>query len=166
MKLPKFDIRFIYIFYTYSALYRFKCGISNDVERRRLEVEQALSSAMNRNVRVRVALYVPSIFSALQEAKIHRLLQPFRDRGIVRHSGYSEWFCFLNLVSGLLLYLILKHYGANVGPCHIALVAILPVFPADAFLLVFAVFLFEIIVFLFTVGIIGTAIYYFTNIIL
>ena len=163
MKLPKFDIRYLYVFYTYSALYRFKCGISNNVERRRVEVEQALTSAMNRKVRVRVALSIPSLFSEAQEAKIHRWLDRIRDKGMVWHSGHSEWFWFLNPISAVCLYLILKHYGANVTPCHIALFAILPVFPADAFLLVFAVFLAEIIGFLLVVGISGAAIFYLVN---
>ena len=82
---------------------------------------------------------------------------------MVWHSGHSEWFWFLNPISAVCLYLILKHYGANVTPCHIALFAILPVFPADAFLLVFAVFLAEIIGFLLVVGISGAAIFYLVN---
>ena len=166
MKLPKFDIRYLYVFYTYSALYRFKCGISNNVERRRVEVEQALSSAMNRQVKVRLALSVPSLFSEAQETKIHRWLDRIRDKGMVWHSGHSEWFWFLNPITAVCLYLILKHYGANVTPCHIALFAIMPVFPADAFLLVFAVFLAEIITVFGTVGIAVAIIFYIvTNLI-
>ena len=160
MKLPKFDIRFLYVFYTYSEFFRFKIGITNNVSRRRTEVEQALSSAKNQQVKIRVALYIPSLFSETQEAKIHKWLSFCRDRRIVWHSGYSEWFIWPNIISSVCIYLILKHYGANVTPCHIALFTILPVFPADAFLLVFSVFMVEIIVFLLAVGGIGATLFY------
>lgn len=131
--------------FTYSMLYRFKCGITNDISRRRLQIQNELSQAMNRNVRVRVALYIPSFFSEHQEAKIHRWLHGLRDRGVVKHSGYSEWFWYLNPIFAVCLFFLLRHYGANVTPCHIALFALIPLFPLDAVLLVFMVFLLELI---------------------
>jgi len=148
MRLPKFDIRFLYVMYSYSFLYRFKCGITNNVERRRIQIEQELSAAMNRQVRVRVAMHVPSLFSETQEAKIHRWLSRIRDRGMVQHAGYSEWFWYINPMFAALLFFALRQAGASVTPCHIALFALIPVFPADAALLVFAVFFIEIVLFL------------------
>lgn len=161
MKLPKLDIRWLYVFYTFSHLFRFKVGIAKDVEQRRASVEASMSSALNRRVKIRVALYVPSLFSEAQEAKIHRWLNPIRDRGMVQHSGYSEWFWFVSPITSVCLYFILRHYGANVTPCHIALFAILPLYPADAALLVFAVFVVEIMAFLAGVFIAGFIIYHF-----
>lgn len=167
MKFPKLDIRWLYVFYTFSHLFRFKVGIAKDVEQRRASVEASMSSALNRRVKIRVALYVPSLFSEAQEAKIHRWLNPIRDRGMVVHSGYSEWFWFVSPITSVCLYFILRHYGANVTPCHIALFAILPLYPADAALLVFAVFVVEIMAFLvgvFAVGFITFHLYNYISI--
>ena len=160
MKLPRIDIRWLYVMYTFSHLFRFKVGIAKDVEQRRASVEASMSSALNRRVKIRVALYVPSLFSEAQEAKIHRWLNPIRDKGMVHHSGYSEWFYFLNIGSAFGIYLISKHYGLNVTPCHIALYAIIPLFPLDAALLVFAVFMAEIIIFLGSVVLAGFILYH------
>jgi hypothetical protein len=83
---------------------------------------------------------------------------------MVVHSGYSEWFWFVSPFTSVCLYFILRHYGANVTPCHIALFAIIPLYPADAALLVFAVFVVEIMAFLagvFAVGFITLHLYNF-----
>jgi hypothetical protein len=53
MKLPKLDIRWLYVFYTFSHLFRFKVGIAKDVEQRRASVEASMSSALNRRVKIR-----------------------------------------------------------------------------------------------------------------
>lgn len=164
MRLPKFDIRFLYVMFTYSMLYRFKCGITKDVSRRRQEIETSLSRAMNRNVRVRVAMCIPSLFSEAQEAKIHRWLHGLRDRGQRLHSGYSEWFWYLNPIGAVALYYLLRHYGANVTPCHIALFAVVPLFPLDAVLLVFAVFLAELITVIAALLIVAYTFLYITGI--
>lgn len=164
MRLPKFDIRFLYVMFTYSMLYRFKCGITNDVSRRRQEIETSLSRAMNRQVKVRVAICIPSLFTEQQEAKIHRWLHGLRDRGQKVHSGYSEWFWYLNPLGAVSLFFLLRHYGANVTPCHIALFAIAPLFPLDAVLLVFAVFLAELITVLAVVLIAAYIFMYLTGI--
>lgn len=150
MKLPKIDIRFLYVMYTYSFWWRFKCGIAADVERRRTEIESALSSAMNRKVRVRVAMSVPSLFSESQEAKIHRWLTPIRDKGMVWHSGYSEWFWYwgLNFVLAVVAWASCYLNGYYLPGCYVALITLQPFYPLPAALIVFAVFLAEIVAFL------------------
>ena len=147
MKLPKFDIRFLYVMYTFAFWWRFKCGIANNVERRRSEIEAGLSSAMNRKVRVRVAASVPSMFGESQEAKIHRWLAPFRDNGMVYHSGYSEWFWFWipNFVLAVIIWIVCYLNGYHISACYVALITLQPFYPLPAVILVFAVLVMEIV---------------------
>lgn len=161
MKLPKFDIRFLYVMYTFAFWWRFKCGIASDVERRRTEIESALSSAMNRKVRVRVAMSVPSLFSESQEAKIHRWLAPIRDKGMVWHSGYSEWFWYwgLNFILAAVAWVACYLNGYYLPGCYVALITLQPFYPLPAALIVFAVFLAEVLAFLAAVLLTGTIIF-------
>lgn len=149
-KLPRIDIRWLYVFYTYAHPYRFKIGIAKDVEQRRAGVEASMSSAMNRRVKIRVALYVPSIFSESQEAKIHRWLYRLRDRGMVQHSGYSEWFWFwiLNFGLAVIVWAVCYWNGYYLEGCYVALITMQPFYPLPPVLIVVAVFVMEIVVFL------------------
>lgn len=150
MKLPKFDIRYLYVMYSHSFLWRFKCGISGNIKSRRAQLEKELSEAMNRDVRVRVAMSVPSLFSESQEAKIHRWLNRIRDRGMVRHSGYSEWFWYwhLNFCVAVVVWAVCYWNGHYLSGCYVALITVQPFYPLPAVIIVAAVFIIEIALFI------------------
>jgi len=152
MKLPRIDIRWNYVFFCYSIPFVHKSGISEDVGERRRQIQYDLRRAYEEpDLVLRKAIALPSIIAATQEARIHRILAKcmLRYRGIPKSvSGYSEFFWYINPITAACLYFILRNYGADVTPCHIALFALIPVYPADAALLVFAVFVVEIMLFL------------------
>ena len=161
MKIPKVDIRYLYVMYTLSFWWRFKCGIANDVERRRAEIEAGLSSAMNRKVRVRVAASVPSVFSETQEAKIHRWLAPFRDNGMVYHSGYSEWFWFWipNFALAAVVWAVCYLNGYYLPACYVALITLQPFYPLPAVIIVAGVFVVEVVLVFSGIFVAGVIVY-------
>jgi len=139
MKLPKLDLRYIYVLFSFSLPWCCKIGIAKDVKARKAQIQRELCGAMNRDVKIRHMLFLPAMFSESSEAKLHSAFRRLNRRGMPNHAGYSEWFWSFNIVSGLLLYFIGGKFGLNVVPAHIALVALAPV-PLDfaLFVLCFA----------------------------
>jgi hypothetical protein len=155
MKLPKIDIRWNYVFFSYELPYVHKPGISENVEQRRLRVQQTLREAYgNERIVLRTAIAFPSLFSTAQEARIHRVFTWFR----LKHnyiprtvSGYSEFFWYLNPVFGTALFFVLRHFGVDVNVRDIFIFALIPVYPVDVVLVVFALSLIEVVLFIVTV---------------
>lgn len=150
MKLPKFDIRWIYVFYTYAIPFVHKDGITESVSRRRKEIEDALRAAYgDESIVLRKAIAVPSIFTKNQEKRIHRIWRFFGlgYSGVPKSvSGYSEFFWYFNpLTSGLLCYGLYK-FGIDVNTRDWLLFAVIPVYPADPVLLTLFISLCELII--------------------
>ena len=134
MKIPKVDIRYLYVMYTLSFWWRFKCGIANDVERRRAEIEAGLSSAMNRKV---------------------------RDNGMVYHSGYSEWFWFWipNFALAAVVWAVCYLNGYYLPACYVALITLQPFYPLPAVIIVAGVFVVEVVLVFSGIFVAGVIVY-------
>ena len=164
MKFPKIDIRWLYVFYCHSLPFIHKNGISENVEKRRKEIEYDLRQAYSEpDLVLRRAICLPSIITKTQEARIHRILTKcgLKYRGIPKSvSGYSEFFWYANPISSGIICYILWSNGYDVTTRDWLLYAIIPLFPLDAALLVFAVFMAEILIFLGSVILAGAVIYH------
>ena len=111
MKLPRIDIRYLYVFYCHSLPFIHKNGISENVEKRRKEIEYDLRQAYGEpDLVLRRAISLPSIITKTQEARIHRILTKcgLKYRGIPKSvSGYSEFFWYANPISsGIICYIL------------------------------------------------------------
>lgn len=163
----KFDLRYIYVMHSFSHPYRFKCGISRDVHARRAKIQQEISDALNKSVTVRIAAYVPSLFSEHQETKIHRWLEPIRDKGMTRHAGYSEWFWGwqLNFLFAAILWIACYSQGVILGAYAVAIITGQPFYPIMPVLIVIGVIIVEMLIFLAVCLLVGAVIFYGVNII-
>lgn len=156
-------ITFLYVMYCYDFPYKFKCGITTDVERRRLEIQAQLSAALQQQVLVRVACWIPTFVAERHEHRIHTWLAPLRVNGMVFHNGYKEWFYYANPISATIITVLFYYWGLKVsGGYWLAFMAI-PLFPLDAVLLVFVVLVFEIIIIVAGLLVLFGSVYLFTK---
>jgi len=154
MKLPKLDLRYIYVLFSFSLPWCCKIGISKDVNQRKAQIQRELSAAMGYNIIIRRATFdLPSLFAESSEAKLHWFFRRLSRKNMPCHAGKSEWMWYLNILTGLLFYFVGGEIGLNVVPAHIALIAIIPI-PFDFALLVLA-FAFIVYCLVFIAGAIG-----------
>lgn len=111
MKL-RLQIEHIYCLYSFSFPLRGKIGISENPQRRRLEIESDLRRKFGDHVRVRRLISLPVITSAgAFESAIHRALRPLHCQTMRGTSGWSEWFWAFNPVVAILVWLFLWAHG-------------------------------------------------------
>lgn len=142
----KRNLKFIYALYSPAFPFRVKYGISDSPRRRASEVAYELSATKKRQVVVRVALAMPSLFSKAQEGKIHDTFRMFRADMPV-HSGGTEWFWWMNIITSIVCAAV-GYFVFGIVPTfpQFATLAVLSAvfFPVDAALVVLAVFLWEV----------------------
>lgn len=80
---------------------------------------------------------------------------------MVWHSGYSEWFWYwgLNFILAAVAWVACYLNGYYLPGCYVALITLQPFYPLPAALIVFAVFLAEVVAFLAAVLLTGTIIF-------
>lgn len=140
----KLDIRYLYALYSHQYPLRVKIGISDSPLRRAREVKSELQ-AYKGNVRVYVALAMPLLMARTQESTLHRKLA-FLAAPMPSHSGKTEWFYHANFITCGVLCLVGWWFGVKPEFSIYAALSVLTgwLFPADAALLVLAVFLWEV----------------------
>jgi len=139
MKLPKLDLRYIYVLFSFSLPWCCKIGISGNVSQRIAQIQRELSASMGFQVRVRCLIALPVMCAETTEARLHRMFHRLNRKNMPYHAGHSEHFWYLNILSGFGLYVFGGMAGLNVSAAHIGMVALIPV-PLDfaLFVLCFA----------------------------
>lgn len=122
-----------------------KIGISDDVERRRVEIEYGIQSSLGRRAKIRVAIAVPIFWSKRWEGWLHRKLADLRV-DVPYHSGHTEWFRTQNERVALLYLLLLWYLSADLTLGRVLITAVifrLP-FPLDSVLKLGAILLLQV----------------------
>lgn len=149
------DLRYIYAMYSRAFVLRVKIGISEAPRRRAKEIAGELSAAKGRKVGVRLAIWLPLLFSRTTEQTIHRRLA-FFSANMPDHNGSSEWFWMVNLVASVIVCAVAFFcLGCRIdnfwndgqvwfSTCFALAFLSAFFYPADAALIVIAVFLWEV----------------------
>ena len=132
----KLVVEYIYCFYSPQFPLRGKVCVSNDVERRRAQIEQEIRYKHGQHVRVKCLVKMPILTNAYNfEAALHRGFDGlyWRSKTMSGTNGETEWWKYLNFVCGILAYLIGYAYGWPVE-CRLSVTAFIlafPFFPLD-----------------------------------
>lgn len=142
--MPKIRLNYIYVFFVPRTngnrakyWYRAKIGVSDNVTRRRGEIQQSLRSETGRTVFVK-GFGLPFLASYSLEGKIHRATN--RIKAKMAGSGKTEWRYFFNIITALLA----GHFGReldfkNGEVLRFFIVALIPL-PLDYWLLLLTAF--------------------------
>lgn len=145
-------IGWLYVVYSWSFPYLFKVGIvnwGNSVKVRRNQIAAELSERTGRDVCVRIAVVLPFLHAEGTEQRLHAILTRLglHYTGMPKHSGYTEWFQYLNPITALASLTLARVYGVDqYTGAHAGLVAVFGFFPFDAVLLAVFAFALEVAV--------------------
>ena len=102
----------LYVMYTMKLLYRAKIGITRTrtVPERKDDIEDSLAWVYQRTIKLKIAASYPMLTNERWEIFLKRHLRKIKYDGLdSRVSGHTEWYWFLNPISGLIL--------ASIGYC-------------------------------------------------
>ena len=134
--LPRFERRYVYVLNVRPAsglvpfLWVAKVGFSVDADLRAADVERSIWQMTGQNVRVSTFFRVRVFMFRGIEKAVHTVLRPYNTLKFSGANGGTEFFRVINLVFGLLCYLLFWAYG---WPCAgwLALCVMLAPFPLD-----------------------------------
>jgi len=122
-----------------------KIGISDDVSRRKSEVEADIQRAHGNRVMI-IAFKIPFISFYETEQKLLQFTARFYGRAEMPGAGKTEWRLSRNWITGLAyVYLLVPMTGHKAEIWHLLVFVFLPV-PLDFYLLALLAFLLELLV--------------------